>query len=64
LINASIMRRRRKLNVVHHGDPSLEKEQPIDSSNEVNKEGSHIETHCKYIYNMSSCLIIALFQLL
>ncbi|WJX71267.1 hypothetical protein P8452_55279 [Trifolium repens] len=41
------MRRRRKLNVVHHGDPSLEKEQPIDSSNEVNKEGSHIETHCE-----------------
>ncbi|KAK2411027.1 hypothetical protein QL285_046354 [Trifolium repens] len=38
------MRRRRKFNVVHHGDPSLEKDQSIDSSNEVNKEGSETKT--------------------
>ncbi|XP_058722770.1 uncharacterized protein LOC131594610 [Vicia villosa] len=37
------MGRRRKLNVVHHNDQSLEKEQSIDSN--VNEEGSHTEFH-------------------
>ncbi|XP_024634138.1 uncharacterized protein [Medicago truncatula] len=41
------MGRRRKLKVVQTDGPSLEKEQSVDSSNEVNKEGSHSETHCE-----------------
>jgi len=53
LVKASTMGRRRKLKVVQHDGPSLAKEKSIDSSNEVNKEGIHIETHCKY-----SCKIV------
>ncbi|XP_058766877.1 uncharacterized protein LOC131640500 isoform X4 [Vicia villosa] len=44
---ASALGRRRKLNVVHHKDQSLEKEKSTTSSNEVTNEGSHNESHCE-----------------